>query len=216
MGVSDIFYFFLLGEGKRDSGAPKNSRFCIENPGGGGGLQDERGRGAWSVCSELGNWKGGVKYFFSGPEMSTKRLSLNSCIGITAACYRTEAGYSWDIRDPDVGISRTKTLCKWPFSVVLDREWPGCPGIWVGTSRIWKNFMQENFGLIRKSAGKSAGKSAAKKWIAGGTAWSSAVSLLSHRKRLLPAVHPAVPFFLAHSPALSPQHFGGVGPFSVL
>ena len=34
------------------------------------------------------------------------------------------------------------------FSVVLDREWPGCPGIWVGTSRIWKNFMQQNFGLI--------------------------------------------------------------------
>ena len=30
----------------------------------------------------------------------------------------------------------------------LDREWPGCPGIWVGTSRVWKNFMQENFGLI--------------------------------------------------------------------
>ena len=58
------------------------------------------------------------------------------------------AGYSWHIRDPDVGISRTKTLCKWPFSVVLDREWPGCPGIWVGTSWVWKNFMQENFGLI--------------------------------------------------------------------
>ena len=34
------------------------------------------------------------------------------------------------------------------FLFVLDREWPGCPGIWVGTSRIWKNFMQENFGLI--------------------------------------------------------------------
>ena len=30
---------------------------------------------------------------------------------------------------------------------VLDREWPGCPGIWVGTSRIWKNFMQENLFL---------------------------------------------------------------------
>ena len=28
------------------------------------------------------------------------------------------------------------------------REWPGCPGIWVGTSWIWKNFMQENLGLI--------------------------------------------------------------------
>ena len=46
------------------------------------------------------------------------------------------------------GYPRQKTLCKWPFSVVLDTEWPGCPGIWVGTSRIWKNFMQENFGLI--------------------------------------------------------------------
>ena len=34
------------------------------------------------------------------------------------------------------------------FSVVLDKEWPGCPGIWVGTSRTWKNFMPENFGLI--------------------------------------------------------------------
>ena len=28
------------------------------------------------------------------------------------------------------------------------REWPGCPVIWVGMSWIWKNFMQENFGLI--------------------------------------------------------------------
>ena len=50
-----------------------------------------------------------------------------------------------DIRDPDVGISQKKTLCKWPFYVVLNREWPGCPGIWVGTSRIWKTSMQENF-----------------------------------------------------------------------
>ena len=61
------------------------------------------------------------------------------------------AGYSWDIRDPDVGISRAKNLCKWPFLIVLAREWPGSPGIWVGTSRIWKNFMQENFGLIFRS-----------------------------------------------------------------
>ena len=51
------------------------------------------------------------------------------------------ARYSWDIRDPDVGISRTKPLCKWPLSVVLEREW----------GRIWKNFMQENFGLIFRS-----------------------------------------------------------------
>ena len=60
-------------------------------------------------------------------------------------------GYSWDIRDPDIGISRTKTLCKWPCSVVLDRERPGCSGMRLGTSRISKNFMQENFGLIFRS-----------------------------------------------------------------
>ena len=46
-------------------------------------------------------------------------------------------------------MSRTKALCKAPFSVVLDREWPGYPGIWVGTCAIWmltggiwKNFVQ--------------------------------------------------------------------------
>ena len=41
-----------------------------------------------------------------------------------------------------------KTLCKWPFSVVWDREWSGCPGIWVGTSgfaklygrKLWADF----------------------------------------------------------------------------
>ena len=34
------------------------------------------------------------------------------------------------------------------FSVVLDREWPGCPAIWVGRSQDQKNIMQENVGLI--------------------------------------------------------------------
>ena len=58
------------------------------------------------------------------------------------------AGYSWDIRDPDVGISRTTTLCRWPMSVVLDREWPGCLGNWARTSRVWKNIMQENLGFF--------------------------------------------------------------------
>ena len=43
-----------------------------------------------------------------------------------------------------------KTLCKWPFFCCF-REWRGCPGIWVGTSRIWKNFTQENFRLIFRS-----------------------------------------------------------------
>ena len=39
--------------------------------------------------------------------------------------------------NPDAGISQTQTLCKWPFSVLLDRERQGCPRIWVGTSQIW-------------------------------------------------------------------------------
>ena len=71
------------------------------------------------------------------------------------------AGYSWDIRHPDVGISRTKTLSNWPFSVVLDTEWPGCPGIWVGTSRIWKNFicirkLRADFSYHIKERGRKA------------------------------------------------------------
>ena len=32
-------------------------------------------------------------------------------------------------------MSRTKTLFKAPFSVVLGREWGGCPAIWVGMSQ---------------------------------------------------------------------------------
>ena len=56
-----------------------------------------------------------------------------------------------DIPDPGPGMSRAKTLCKEPSSVVLDREWPGCPAIWVGTSRDRKTFMQENSGLIFRS-----------------------------------------------------------------
>ena len=69
VGVSDIFYFFLLGRGKGES----------EAPGGGGGvdfllkileggdLQREGPRGREGVCSELGNfWGGGGQIFFSG------------------------------------------------------------------------------------------------------------------------------------------------------
>ena len=41
----------------------------------------------------------------------------------------------WDIPDPGTGMSRTKTSCKTPFSVVLDTERPGRPAIRVGKSR---------------------------------------------------------------------------------
>ena len=58
---------------------------------------------------------------------------------------------------PNVGISLTPTLgcpgqklyARGPcLSIVLEREWPGCPAIWVGRSRDQKNLMQENVGLI--------------------------------------------------------------------
>ena len=49
-----------------------------------------------------------------------------------------------DIPDPDPRESQTKTLRKAPFSAAVDREWPGCPAIWVGTSQ--DHDMQENFG----------------------------------------------------------------------
>ena len=45
-------------------------------------------------------------------------------------------------------------ICK-AFSVALDTESPGCPAIWVGTSRDQKNFTQENFGQIFSIVSKS-------------------------------------------------------------
>ena len=48
---------------------------------------------------------------------------------------------------------------KQPKRKVFVRDFPGTsgiqtsgyPGRWVGTSRIWKSFMQDNFGLIFRS-----------------------------------------------------------------
>ena len=59
--VSDIFNFFLLGEGEGGVEAPEGgggSVFLLESPGGGPwGREGPRGREG--VCSELGNWGGG-------------------------------------------------------------------------------------------------------------------------------------------------------------
>ena len=71
MDVSDIFYFFLLGEGEGGvRGARQGGdRFCIENPRR-GQFRGEGPRGREGVCGELGNFLGGggAKYFFSGPK----------------------------------------------------------------------------------------------------------------------------------------------------
>ena len=108
-------------------------------------ILNERGGGREGACAELG--EEGAKYFFCRGRNSRQEIVCKTAVSLKAiasedAIFRKGktaerqsffcAEYSWDIRDADVGISRIKTLCKWPFSVVLDTEWPGCPGIWVG------------------------------------------------------------------------------------
>ena len=68
---SDIFYFFSARHG--GSGSPRRwegrgDRFVIENArrGVGWAFQDGRGREAGRVSAT--NWRGGAKYFFSGPK----------------------------------------------------------------------------------------------------------------------------------------------------
>ena len=66
--VSDIFHFFSSGREKGEAEARGRIRFSIENPKGGGVLQDGKGRGAGRVCGELGIFwgRGWAKCFFGG------------------------------------------------------------------------------------------------------------------------------------------------------
>ena len=73
MDVSDIFYFFLVGDGGR--GGVRGRReggeisFLLRIPERGGGLQEGEGpRGREGVCGELGNGREGLIIFFSGPK----------------------------------------------------------------------------------------------------------------------------------------------------
>ena len=72
MDVSEIFYFFLLGEGQGEfealGGGGGGDRFLIENPRRGGGFPGGGPRGREGVCGELGNFGGGAKYCFSWPK----------------------------------------------------------------------------------------------------------------------------------------------------
>ena len=127
-----------------------NPKFLVRMSSGGVGVFHVKGWGPKSsVCSSetQGNQLlSGIsqvffpRFYFSGCSGGGGQVRKNS-LNI-----KFWAGYFWDIPDPDVGIPRTKTLCRWPFSVVLDREWPGCPGIWVGTSRTWKNLCKKTLG----------------------------------------------------------------------
>ena len=92
--------------------------FLLKNPGG-GGSQEGVGGGE------------GVGRVFAGkcPLRSLKTKFLGRIfLGHQGPRRR-------DIPDPCPGTSPGKSSCKVPLSVVLDRDWPGCPAIWVGTSR---------------------------------------------------------------------------------
>ena len=80
MDVSDIFKFFLLGdgEGPLESEAPRGggASIFIENPRRGVSGR-ERGRGAGRVSAA--NWGiggRGAKYFFSGPKCPPRRSNV--------------------------------------------------------------------------------------------------------------------------------------------
>ena len=84
--VSDIFYFFLLGEGKGESEAAGRGvglDILLKIPEGGGGLQLGR-RAREGVCGELGIWGGGgLNFFFSGPKCPPRKSQRASKMKVT-------------------------------------------------------------------------------------------------------------------------------------
>ena len=56
------------GKGSRGAGGRWGIGFFLKNPGEGGPPGREGPKGREGVCSELGNFGGGAKYFFSGPK----------------------------------------------------------------------------------------------------------------------------------------------------
>ena len=69
---------------------------------------------------------------YSGREKHPKDKVLRQDIPGTSG---TQTSGSW-----------TKTLCKWPFSVVLGTEWPGFPGFVSGRPRFGKTLYKKTLG----------------------------------------------------------------------
>ena len=70
--VSDIFYFFLLGEGKGESRRRRavGDWFFIEKPRRGGASRTGGAEGPGGCLQRIGEFGGGggAKYFFGGPK----------------------------------------------------------------------------------------------------------------------------------------------------
>ena len=121
---------------------------------------------------------------------------------------------SWPILCHSGRILHSKVLehLVWSNTCQVPTLGASCLGITAACYRTAK-------AQIPRSAAGSAGKSARKKGSAGGTAESGAESSRflwkSRETALLPAVHPALPFFPALFPAL-PAALLGIWAFSVL
>ena len=82
-------------------------------PGGGGGSR--RGRGREGVCGELGNLGGGgAKYFFGGPETSTKQRRIGP--------FSRDSREFRNFRDSRDSSSETTSFVMTPFSSPDFRE----------------------------------------------------------------------------------------------
>ena len=118
MDVSDIFNFFLLGEGgggEGESEAPGGEGVCFllkcqeggGSPGGGGA---EGPGGCLRRIGELG-W-GGAKFFFCGAEMSTKKEHRDQGLYL-ALRFRAPVSEIQIPRKPG-SVREPRKLLKWP------------------------------------------------------------------------------------------------------
>ena len=91
--------FFCSGEGKGESEAPGSGGgrfFLLKIPGGGGGGgSTRRVRGARGWEGVDGEFGGGAKYFFSGPNFPP-RFFLTKRVGISLAIYRGQKASPWE------------------------------------------------------------------------------------------------------------------------
>ena len=82
--ISDIFYFFLLGEWEGEFEAPEGGGigFFIENARKGAGILQE-GEGPGGCLQQItGFWGGGGKYFFSGPKCPPSHSNITDRLKI--------------------------------------------------------------------------------------------------------------------------------------
>ena len=118
MDISDIFNFFLLGEGEGES---------EESQEGG-----EAGRGREGVCGKLGNWGGGVIFFFSGlkcpPRLAPSPIDLGEvqefrhCTrvsGFQTCCHHAQDPGHVHTFGNSIGLSAPKSILRFAIAMPI-------------------------------------------------------------------------------------------------